>query len=452
MALVGFWVVAGIGIGVQEAASTPWLVLPFLLAGIYVALYFIVYFNVALAAAAEQSIEGRDTGLRDGLRVARTRRGIVAKWALLELVLGLLLTIIGSLLNNAGARVVANLLSAAAGLGWSVATFFVIPVLALEGLGPRDAMNRSVNLIRSHWGEAVVGRTGIGMVVFLIAFPPIAGLSVLATGLEPDNPALAGVAYALFTVVALVAIVVSSALSVIFRVEVFRWATAGELGRGFTRDDVLAAFRSAPDDEPEPEPKPEPEPEPEPEPASKDKARLEKQLYKLADHIGDKDESDRFWSAKVRACADQVRAGHVWGLRNFLGLFGGMGSINDQPFSGVLGRELSKTHELASSLLREIAEESSRARESDVVHRPWSEGHTGKAVVYRDGTVVATQDVEPGKPTINDIRNRSERPVAMIGIAPDGSCDVYSSNCDERWLAVQLRNHNPALHLGPPQA
>lgn len=87
------------------------------------------------------------------------------------------------------------------------------------------------------------------------------------------------------------------------------------------------------------------------EPARSDKQRLEELLYRLADVIGDHDESDRFWSDKVRGCADQVRAGDAWGLRNFLGLFGGAGSINDQGFSNVLRGDLSNAYGLAKSLL-----------------------------------------------------------------------------------------------------
>jgi hypothetical protein len=200
---------------------------------------------VALAAAAQQSIDGRDTGLRDGLRVARTRRGVVAKWALLEVVLGLLLTVIGGLLSDAGARTFAQFVANVAGFAWSVASFLVIPVLALEGLGPRDAMTRSVGLIRARWGEALVGRSGIGVVVFLIAIVPIAGLSVAANDLAPVNPTLSGVADALFALIVIVAFVVGSALSVIFRVELYRYATGGELTGGFTRGDLEAPFRGA---------------------------------------------------------------------------------------------------------------------------------------------------------------------------------------------------------------
>jgi hypothetical protein len=245
VAVLAFWVVAGAGIAVGQAVSVPLLTVAFLVAAIYAAVYVVVFFNVALAGAAQRSIDGRDTGLREGLEVARARRGVVARWALLQVALGMLLSFIGALLNDSGARTASSLVAGTASFAWSVATVFVIPVLALEGLGPRDAITRSMDLIRSRWGEAIVGRTGLGGIVFLFAVLPVIGLALLATELDPVNPALAGVAYALFTVAAVVTIVLGSALSVIFRVELYRYATAGELTGAFTRGDVQAAFRGA---------------------------------------------------------------------------------------------------------------------------------------------------------------------------------------------------------------
>jgi hypothetical protein len=90
--------------------------------------------------------------------------------------------------------------------------------------------------------------------------------------------------------------------------------------------------------------------QPEPEPTS-DKQRLEQLLYRIADLISD--DYDGFWSDKVRASADQVRAGNADGLRNFLGLFGGMGSINDTDFANPLAGVLSEAYGLATGLLRE---------------------------------------------------------------------------------------------------
>jgi hypothetical protein len=63
--------------------------------------------------------------------------------------------------------------------------------------------------------------------------------------------------------------------------------------------------------------------------------RLEQMLYGLAAVIGDSDESDRFWSGKVRACADHLSAGQVWGgAGSFRRLFGGSrNTITGQAFS-----------------------------------------------------------------------------------------------------------------------
>ncbi len=56
---------------------------------------------------------------------------------------------------------------------WSVSTFFVIPLLALGGLGPGDALKRSVSLIRERWGEGLGGSASIGLAVFLVAVVPL---------------------------------------------------------------------------------------------------------------------------------------------------------------------------------------------------------------------------------------------------------------------------------------
>src|SRR3954452_494961 len=82
VAWFGAMVVMMIGVGVASAVNVPAVAIPFLLAGIYFAIFSIVYFNVALAGAARLSIDGRDTTFRDGLAAARKRRGVIAQWAL----------------------------------------------------------------------------------------------------------------------------------------------------------------------------------------------------------------------------------------------------------------------------------------------------------------------------------------------------------------------------------
>jgi hypothetical protein len=103
--------------------------------------------------------------------------------------------------------------------------------------------------------------------------------------------------------------------------------------------------------------------------------------------------------------------------------------------------------------LDEHAREQGRllAAEREAPLRPWREGSIGKAVVYKDGTVVATEDGAGGYPHVADIESASrpgEDPVATLAVRPNGKCAVYRRfDCDERWLADRLREHHPALHL-----
>lgn len=244
-AVVAFNLITGVGIAIAAPTKVGWLVLPFMAIGGYAATYCIVYFNVALAGAVRLSIDGRDTKLSDGLAVARERRGVIAKWAGIMFAFGVLITAVRAALGqSAGGRLAGALISGIAGTAWSVATFFVIPLLALEDIGPRDALRRSVSLVRERWGEGLVGSAAISTAVFLVGFVPFLGLC------EGAN-ALYGVSYAAGTAVGLVAFVVliaslalGSALGIIFRVELYRYTIEGSATRHFDEDDMLAAFQA----------------------------------------------------------------------------------------------------------------------------------------------------------------------------------------------------------------
>ena len=41
------------------------------------------------------------------------------------------------------------------GLAWTLASYFVVPVLAAEDVGPAEALQRSADLFRETWGEEV---------------------------------------------------------------------------------------------------------------------------------------------------------------------------------------------------------------------------------------------------------------------------------------------------------
>ena len=65
-----------------------------------------------------------------------------------------------------------SLLLGAATVAWGLATFLVVPIVALEGLGPLAALDRSASLFRQKWGEQLVGTASIGVLFALLGTLP----------------------------------------------------------------------------------------------------------------------------------------------------------------------------------------------------------------------------------------------------------------------------------------
>jgi hypothetical protein len=93
----------------------------------------------------------------------------IAAWALVSGTIGFVLKTIEQRSSRLGGFV-ASLI----GAGWAIATYFVVPVLVVEKVGPWEALKRSTSLIRRTWGEALVGNMGIGLIIFAATLPGIA--------------------------------------------------------------------------------------------------------------------------------------------------------------------------------------------------------------------------------------------------------------------------------------
>ena len=63
---------------------------------------------------------------------------------------------------------IGKIVIALVGVAWSIATYFAIPVVVIEGTGPFRAIGRSASTIRKTWGEALVIAVGFGHVQRLV--------------------------------------------------------------------------------------------------------------------------------------------------------------------------------------------------------------------------------------------------------------------------------------------
>jgi hypothetical protein len=205
------------------------------LVALYPLTFIGVFFNVALAAAAEASFEGRRLGLGEALAASWSRLGRIALWSLLAAGVGALLSEISSRIPGAG-RIAAWLFGAA----WGLATIFVVPMLAIEDSSPVEALKGSAHLVKSKWGEGITGLVGIGAWTAVVLIP--AGILIAAgVATNVSHPA-SGLAMIAAGVIALVLVsALANATQQVFSVALYRYAT-GKPGGGFATADLEHPF------------------------------------------------------------------------------------------------------------------------------------------------------------------------------------------------------------------
>ncbi len=202
--------------------------------------YFVIaFFNSALIACVMKRFDGQPTSVGDGLRMAAARLPQILGWALISATVGMVLKMISERSGLIGKIVIGVI-----GFAWTIATYFVVPVLVVEGVGPIEAIKRSGSTIRKTWGEALVANAGLGalsFVMFLGAIIP-AGIGLTASILTQTIwPAAVGGA---LTIGALIGVsLVTSTLQMILVAAVYRFAATGQVPGQFDAELLSNAFR-----------------------------------------------------------------------------------------------------------------------------------------------------------------------------------------------------------------
>ena len=192
----------------------------------------IIFFNAALVAAALERLRGGDPNVKSGLKAALRHSYRILAWALISVAVTLVLAALRERGGLAG-----RVASMIGGIAWSLATFFVIPVLVSEGLGPLAAIKRSASLMKATWGSQVTANFGftiIGVVATVVALVPA---SLLFMFVHP----VAGIAVGVPAVVIVLA--ATQALVGIFKAALYDFAN-GDDPHGFDRESLASAYRA----------------------------------------------------------------------------------------------------------------------------------------------------------------------------------------------------------------
>ena len=202
---------------------------------LYLVSYFVViFFNTGLIACAHIRLNGGNPRFSDGLNFAFNNLGQIFGWALISATVGLILRIIRERGGIFGA-IAAGLV----GIAWNLITFFVIPVMIFENIGVINSIKRSSSLFKKTWGENVVLRFSIGLIIGLLA---LVGILPLALAIATKSAVVIILVAAVVVAYWMVLGVISASLNGIFAAALYNYATTGTVPSAFSPQVIAGAF------------------------------------------------------------------------------------------------------------------------------------------------------------------------------------------------------------------
>ena len=174
-----------------------------------------IFFQAAVIAGATERMRGGDPTVSSALGAASRRLGPILMWAIVAATVGMVIRIIHDRVGFLG-----RILTMVLGAAWSLATFFIVPVLVFEDRSIPDSFKRSMGVFRQTWGETVVGGTTLGAAVICawLTLVAITGLLSMVIGVA---------AVAVFGVGAVLLMIFFSAMEGVYVASLYRFATGG---------------------------------------------------------------------------------------------------------------------------------------------------------------------------------------------------------------------------------
>jgi hypothetical protein len=184
------------------------------------------FFTGAVVAAAMMRADGQDPDVPTAMAAAWSRRGPLLAWAGFSTIVGLFLR----MLERWGlAGVLVRML---AGVAWTVATWFAVPIIIAEGTMPLETLQRSAQILKERFGTNVRATVRLGVQWFLVMVGLVLvgafGVVVLVTGTSRHQSAgvLLGAVIVVLAVAGLfLASAVWSAVGAYLRTMLYRYAT-----------------------------------------------------------------------------------------------------------------------------------------------------------------------------------------------------------------------------------
>lgn len=196
--------------------------------------YVAIFFKAALISGANDRLAGQNPSIGSAIAGAGQHAGKLLPWAIVTAIVTTLLRAVEERVGFVGQIVIAIV-----GLAWAVVTFLVLPIIMFEDAKVGAAIKRSTLLLKQTWGENLTVNFGIGAIAFLLSLPAIA---IIALGVVSGSAAVIIAAVAVGAIWLIAVSCWASAMSAIFQLMLYRYATHAEVAAEFQSVDLAGAM------------------------------------------------------------------------------------------------------------------------------------------------------------------------------------------------------------------
>ena len=161
----------------------------------FVTTVFSTYFSAALVYAANEAFHDREPGIRESMRAINGRLGPIIVWSLIAATVSTVFRMLENTDNP-----IATIMRSVFALGWSIMTFFIVPVLVFEDVSATSMFTESGRTFKDTWGETLGAGFGITAIIVGLGLVLVFSAIVVAVPLAVVFPG-AGLLLALFLVV-----------------------------------------------------------------------------------------------------------------------------------------------------------------------------------------------------------------------------------------------------------
>ncbi len=202
----------------------------------YLIMFFILnFFQAGVMIISHARFNGQDLGFKDGINGALSNSGKIFVWSLISATVGIILRIISD-----KSKIIGKIVAALLGAAWNIFTYFSLPSLIIGQKSIQDSFKESAAIIRKTWGEAIIVNFGVGLFFGIIIFAAIIIGALLAV--LSHNPFIALAVFVLVFLFIIAISIISSTLSIIFKLALYEYARTGVVPQGFSPEIVTNAI------------------------------------------------------------------------------------------------------------------------------------------------------------------------------------------------------------------